>query len=526
MKRLAPWLLALLLASCVSPRTTGGEIEVEISVDGTQRSVSLPVGSTVQNAIDRAGVELGQIDRLEPPAYTVLVDGAEVEVVRREERFEIEELVIPFGRQTVRNEGLPEGQTRLLQAGQNGVEEITYRIVEEGGTEISRQAVKRSLVQEPRPEIIMVGAQEAHTPLAIDGTIAFLSGGNAWVMRGNTANRQPVVTSGDLDGQVFRLSADGNWLLFTRRAGEDSDDFNELWVVDLEQADPEPVDLGIENVVHFADWSPEPGSRTVAYSTAEPRQSAPGWQANNDLGLLTLSSSGRVLRVRELLPPNPGGQYGWWGTDFVWAPDGVHLGYAQPDAVGILDTREPEFQPLYQLTPLLTGGDWAWVPGLAWDNSGQVLYTVNHGESIGIEDPAASPVFDLVALDAGGRSPLTLVRRTGMFSYPSVSPSQQLESGENLTHVALLQAMAPLESETSGYRLIIVDRDGSNLRTLFPATGQPGIQQDELAPPVWSPDGQLLAVVYRGDLWIVDSQSGAGEQLTGDGLTRAVDWKP
>lgn len=534
MKRLAPWLLALLvalfvallLASCVSPRTTGGEIAVEISVDGGRRSVTLPVGSTVQNAVDRAGVELGQIDRVEPPAYTVLVDGAEVQVIRREERFEIEELVIPFGRQTVRNEGLPEGQTRLLQAGQNGVEEITFRIVEEEGTEISRQAVKRSLVQEPRPEIIMVGAQEAHTPLAIEGTIAFLSGGNAWVMTGNTANRRPVVASGDLDGQVFRISADGNWLLFTRRADEDSDDFNELWVVDLRQADPEPLDLGIENVVHFADWSPDPESRTLAYSTAEPRQSAPGWQANNDLALLTLSSSGRVLRVRELLAPNPGGQYGWWGTDFVWAPDGVHLAYAQPDAVGILDTRQPEFQPLHQLTPLLTGGDWAWVPGLAWGSNSQVLYTVNHGEPVGIEDPGASPVFDLVALDTEDRPPLTLVRRIGMFAYPSVSPSQPLESGESLSRIALLQAMAPLESETSGYRLMVMDRDGSNLRTLFPATGEPGIQQDELAPPVWSPDGRLLAVVYRGDLWIVDAQSGAGEQLTGDGLTRAVDWKP
>ncbi len=527
MKPLRLVLLALLLAGCVSPRTTGGEIEVEIAVDDEQLTVSLPVGSTVQNAVQQAGIELGEIDQLDPPAYTVLIDGAEVNVIRREERFEIEELVIPFSRQTVRNEGLPEGETRLLQAGENGIEEITYRIVEQEGREISRQPVARSLVEEPQPEIIMVGAQGAHTPLSIEGTIAFLSGGNAWVMHGNTASRRPVVVSGDLDGQIFALSADGRWLLFTRGADEESDDFNGLWVVDLDSEESEPVDLRVANVVHFADWSQNPDPPTLAYSTAEPRQSAPGWQANNDLVVATLSSvSGRVIRERQLLPANPGGQYGWWGTDFVWAPDGVRLAYAQADAVGLVNTRDPEFDPVHQITPLLTGSDWAWVPGVAWSSNSRTLYLVDHGDPVGIEEPAASPVFDLVALNSADLPPLTLVRRTGMFAYPSVSPSVELESGEISSRVALLQAMAPLESETSGYRLMVVDRDGSNLRTLFPATGEAGIAQDELAPPVWSPDGERLAVVYRGDLWIVDADSGAGEQLTGDGLTRAVDWVP
>ncbi len=518
--------LGLLLAGCVSPRTTGGEIDVQLMVDGQQLPVTLPVGSTVQNAIDQAGIELGQIDRLEPPGYTVLVDGAEVTVVRRSERFEIEELTLPFARQTVRNEGLPEGETRLLQAGVNGTEEITYRIVEEEGVEISRQAVKQTVVDEPQPEIIMVGAQSAHTPLSIDGTIAFLSGGNAWVMEGNTANRRPVVVSGDLDGQVFRVSPDGRWLLFSRASDAESGDFNGLWVVNLLQSHPTPVNLHISNVIHFADWSPDAESPTVAYSTAEPRQSAPGWQANNDLMLVTLSSTGRVIRERELLPANPGGQYGWWGTEFVWAPDGVHLGFAQADRVGTIDRRDPGFESLHEITPLLTGSDWAWVPGLTWGSNSRTLYVVDHGSPIGIEDASASPVFNLVALEAADRPPLTLVPRTGMFAYPSASPSQLLGSGEIYSQIALLQAMAPLESETSGYRLMVMDRDGSNLRTLFPATGQPGIAQDELQVPAWSPDGSRLAVVYRGDLWIVDAQSGAGEQLTGDGLTRAVDWKP
>ena len=310
-------LATLALAACVGPQATAATIDVGLTVDGDAIEVSVPAGSTVQFALDQGGISLGELDRVDPPGYTVVTDGTEIEITRRVERFEIEERVLPFSRQTIRNEGLPEGQTRLLQAGSNGLEEITCRIVDEEGDEVSRKPVKRTVVIEPLPEILMIGAQAAHTPLGIQGTLAYLSGGNAWVIEGNSANRRPVVVSGDLDGQVFRLSPDSKWLLYTRSLDEEGDDFNSLWVVDVDNEQARPVDLEVRNIVHFADWAPNSDSPVLAYSSAEPRPSAPGWQANNDLILVNLSSAGRVLRERELLPPNAGGQYGWWGTSFA-----------------------------------------------------------------------------------------------------------------------------------------------------------------------------------------------------------------
>jgi hypothetical protein len=499
---------------------------VEILVDGSTIDVAVPAGSTVQFVLDQGSVTLGELDRADPPTYTVVTDGTVITVTRRAERFEIEEIVLPFSRQTIRNEGLPEGETRLLQAGSNGLEEITYRIVEEEGDEMSRQPTRRTVVVEPRPEIIMIGTQAAHTPLIVQGTLAYLSGGNAWIIEGSSANRRPVVVSGDLDGQVFRLSPDSKWLLYTRGLDDESDDFNSLWVVDVEDEDANPIDLKARNIVHFADWAPDSDSPILAYSTTEPRQSPPGWQANNDLILVNLSSGGRVLRESELLPPNPGGQYGWWGTSFVWAPDGVHIGYAQADSVGLIDSREPAFEPLHEIVPLLTGSDWAWVPGVAWGPNSRTLYLVNHAPPLGIEDPAASPAFDLVAISGPGEEPLQLAAQTGMFAYPSSSPVELEESGEIASRIAFLQALSPLESEASSYRLMVMDRDGSNAHAIFPVSGEPGIAQDDLSPPSWSPDGGRLALIYRGDVWIVDAASGSGQQLTGDGLTIALDWKP
>jgi hypothetical protein len=49
--------------------------------------------------------------------------------------------------------------------------------------------------------------------------------------------------------------------------------------------------------------------------------------------------------------------------------------------------------------------------------------------------------------------------------------------------------------------------------------------------PAWAPgalDGQtgrFIAVIYQGNLWLMDSGSAAAHQVTGDGLINAIDWK-
>jgi hypothetical protein len=119
---------------------------------------------------------------------------------------------------------------------------------------------------------------------------------------------------------------------------------------------------------------------------------------------------------------------------------------------------------------------------------------------------------------------LPLAKQAGMFAYPSISPYDVLPSGEISYQIAFMQAIAPLESQFSSYRVALMDRDGSNLQTLFPGVGEPGIAVDEIGPIEWSPAGDRIALIYRGDLWVVDVDTGLGQQLTGDGLTSATDW--
>jgi hypothetical protein len=516
------FILAASMAACAGPQATAGILHVHVSADGETHSVEIPSGSTVQAALEAAGVNLGELDRVQPTTYTVLDEGASVQVRRVTERFEIETTTIPFERQTIRNEGIPEGETILLQPGANGTEETTFRVLMEEGETVSRTPVKTTVLEEPKAEIIMIGSQAWYAPLEIEGRLAYVSTGNAWLMQGSTGNRIPLVSTGDLDGRAFQLSPDGGWLLYSRAELEDESVINSLWLSSTRDLGLSPIDLDVQNVIHFAAWSPDASALVIAYSTAEPSPSPPGWQANNDLWTIAFDPVKRRYFKRELIDPNPGGQYGWWGSTFTWSPDGSKLAYARADSIGFVALDDPGFKEWREIVPYQTLGDWAWVPGLAWGNDNETLYFVDHGEPEGLEGRMASPVFDLAALTGDSGRAIPLASRTGMFASPVVSETGS-ESWERGYSVAFLQAVTPLTSEDSRYRLVVMDRDGSNRRALFPPDGEPGIEPQQV---VWSPAGERIALTLRGDVWVVDVATGQGQRITGEGQTAALDWGP
>lgn len=515
-------LLAILwlMVSCRSPQI-GEKITVTINADGAEKIVQVTAGSTVTQAFQAAAIIPGSLDRSEPPFYAILNDGDIITLTRVDEVFETEQVVIPFERQIVRNETLPEGETRLVQAGVNGLQEITYRRIIENGAELSKNAVKTVVMSEALPEIVMVGAQASFTPLNIPGTLVYLAGGSAWIMEGSTANRRLIVSTGDLDGRVFTLSPNGEYLLFTRKSNKPADEeINTLWAVRTKNIEPKPIWLQAYNVVHFAQWIP--GTNSVAYSTVEPRGTSPGWQANNDLYRVSLTGGS----PRKLLDANSGGVYGWWGMTFSYSDDG-RLAYSRPDQIGLVDQDGGYLKPLLNITPLNTHSDWSWIPPITWGPDGKTLFYVSHAPAPAPILGEESPYFDLSALSFSNEANISVVGSTGMFSYPSASPIRST-GREKVFQIAYLQAIFVEQSETSRYRLMVMDRDGSNSRALFPPADSGGIEPQT---PLWSPDplegqtGDFIAVVYQGNLWLVDSGSLTAYQVTGDGLINRIAWE-
>jgi Tol biopolymer transport system component len=105
-----------------------------------------------------------------------------------------------------------------------------------------------------------------------------------------------------------------------------------------------------------------------------------------------------------------------------------------------------------------------------------------------------------------------------MWSTPRWSPARDGEST-----IAYAQALAPSDSHDSRYTLQVMDRDGSNKSAILPVE-----RQIDLAPPVtydWSPDGQQLALLHVGDIYLFDLASGQVQRLTGDGQSQYLDWE-
>ncbi len=514
-------LLILILGGCQLSQSGRTQISVVITADGKTQNVQINSGSTVLQAYQQVGITPGDLDKSDPPFYTVLNNGDAIKLVRIKEEFTTETQTIPFEQQVIRNESLPEGQQRLVQAGVNGQVEVTYRRILEDGVETSKSVVKSVVMQNAQPEIVMVGAQSSFTPLPIPGRIAYLAGGNAWIMDTSTANRTLLVDTGDLDGHIFALSPDGSYLLFTRKSKKPADQqINTLWAVRTKSSNTNPISLNAANVVHFAAWSPT-NPTTVFYSTVEPRSTAPGWQANNDLYKVNVGGT-----PQKVMDANSGGVYGWWGMSFAISPQG-RIAYARPDGIGLVIQDGGFLAPLLDITPLDTHSDWAWVSGLAWGSDGNTLYFVDHTQAPAPVTPEESPNFDLNATSLLNSFTVDMSQKVGMFAYPAASPLRQ-NGQEKAYQVAYLQAIFPDQSQTSRYRLIVMDRDGSNRRELFPPADSAGIDPQT---PVWAPDpiqgqsGDFLAVNYQGNLWLVDSGNGQSYQITGDGLITALDWK-
>jgi resuscitation-promoting factor RpfB len=517
--------LIFILTSCRSPQFGGG-IRVTVNADGSESLLEVSSGSTVTQALQEADILVGNLDIIEPPLYTVLKNGDQIHVTRVVETFVTEDVEIPFEKQVVRSESIEDGESLLLQSGENGRQELTWRILTEDGKETSRTVVKTIVLKEPTAEITMIGAQSAFAPLPIPGKLVLLAGGNAWLMEGTTGNRKPLVTTGDLDGYVFTLSPTGEFLLFTRKSPKPAEEqINTLWVVRT-TSDSSPHQVSnAANIVHFAGWAPNT-SPTFGYTTVEPRTTAPGWQANNDFYRVTMTS-GLPNAPRKLLEANSGGIYGWWGITFAWGSDG-RLIYARPDQIGIVDQENGFLRPMFEIAPLQTNSDWAWIPPMTWGTEARTLFVVSHAPAPAPMTEEGSPYFDLTAISMINDATVTLVRNVGMFAYPSASPVRPSGKERNY-QVAFLQAIFPEQSESSRYRVFVMDRDGSDQRAIFPPIDSIGLSQPQA--PVWAPkpvDGQIgdfLAIVYQGNLWLVDSGSSQAFQVTNDGMLMKVDWK-
>ncbi len=531
MRRLLLALIAAVLVAC-DPSAAETLLRVRIQVDGQELALSVSPPSSVGQVLRRANVTLGAFDRLNPPDFTPVTDGMVITVVRVENRAECIDEDVPYASETLKTPDLPEGATRVLQGGVNGSARVCYDVLLEDGVERRRTQSSRTVIRQPINQVVAVGVDLSRLePIAIGGSIFYISNGQARLIRETSLNQVTLPTGGNLDGFVFAVSPDGRRLLYTRKPDAPSlEVFNELWVL-MDTSDPnaQPVKLIVDNVF-YAEWLPN-RPNAFSYSTLRPRTEPPAYQALNDLFIAQLDAAGKIVNAEPLLPPTDSGTYSQWGTLFAWSADGKRLAWAQAEGVGLVDLERGALRKLidFRIYQTTLARGWLWQPSLAWSADGTILAASVHGAPLGDEPPENSPVFDIAVINTAANVVINpFAERVGMWAAPQFSPLIRTEGGGVRGSIAYLQARTPNDSVNAEYDLVIADRDGSNPRAVFPGRGQAGIvpfeDRTRGAKFQWSPDGSQVVLVYQGDLHVIDVSSGRATRITVEGSALSPRW--
>ncbi|MCA9888605.1 MAG: G5 domain-containing protein [Anaerolineae bacterium] len=510
--------LLVVLVAC-QPEEPAQVPIVSVIEGGIERTYELPESRTVDEFLNDIGIERGELDRVSPPGYIQLTDNTRITIVRVEERVDCEVENIPYQQQRIPREGLQPDEEFIAQSGKNGSQNVCYRITIEDGNETTRiQAGEPTIIEQPVDEIIVFGSDQDPDPIAINGTLAYINNGNAWAITGNTQAKTQLTASSDLDGIAFSLAANGDYLLFTIKSDDTETTINELWLIET-SGSKDPVPLVLTDVLQ-ADWVPG-RNNVISYSTAEIAPSAPFWDSLNNLWTAQIDpANGESLNPRQILPESVGGYEGWWGTLFAWSSDGTRLAWSRADSVGMINEDGEEIvlanYPLFRTT-----SPYSWRTTLSWSWDDSQLVFVEHGPPTGSEPADSSPIYNVAVVATNGDFNATVVESAGIWASPQFSPPVR-HDGETFDrgYLAYMRARDPFRTVGGEYDLVVADRDGSNAQVVFPLSTQVGIRAvlSGLTSRnfVWSPDGTMIAVVYLGDIWIIDVESGATYQITFD----------
>ncbi|HBT19883.1 MAG TPA: metalloendopeptidase [Peptococcaceae bacterium] len=144
----------------------------------------------------------------------------------------VESKVIPFDIQYVNNCELARGTTKVVQEGEEGQKEVTYRVTTLNGINILAEVVKTEVIKEPKTKIVHQGTK-VRDGIAIASRGGIGSGRLAWPLMGR-------ITSG-----------------YGYRGGE----FH--GAIDIDGNDGDPIRSAEDGVVIFAGWSGGYGNTIV-----------------------------------------------------------------------------------------------------------------------------------------------------------------------------------------------------------------------------------------------------------------------
>ncbi len=138
---------------------------VSVTADAVQQTLLLGEG-TVKDALQKAGITLGENDEVSPSLDSALYDNVNITVYRVEYTERTVNETIHFTKKTEKSSALYKGQSEILQAGANGEKTVTYRDKIVDGVRVSSEAISETVLTEAVPQITAVGTKQKAVAVA------------------------------------------------------------------------------------------------------------------------------------------------------------------------------------------------------------------------------------------------------------------------------------------------------------------------------------------------------------------------
>ena len=189
-----------LLSPSVETRLTDGmtvkllpQFKVEITADGKTDSYVVPAG-TVEDALQSAGISLGEEDEINLPLDTQVKDGLSIKIGRVTYREVTEEVAIDYETVEKESSSLYRGETSVETYGQEGVRSVVKKEKLLDGKVVGSEEISSEVIEEPVDEVILVGTKEQQTVSSNSSVTANTGGATLVDHNGNTVSYSSVLT--------------------------------------------------------------------------------------------------------------------------------------------------------------------------------------------------------------------------------------------------------------------------------------------------------------------------------------------
>lgn len=130
--------------------------DINIKVDGQELQIQ-SAEANVKDMLVAEGIDLSDLDRVEPVVETEISEGLDIMITRVEERVITQSQAIEYETVVKNDDSLDNTVVKTVQEGVQGEKQITLKVTLEDGQEVDRKVIEEKIVKEPIEKQVVKG---------------------------------------------------------------------------------------------------------------------------------------------------------------------------------------------------------------------------------------------------------------------------------------------------------------------------------------------------------------------------------